>query len=65
MTRIKIEDLSVLEELDSTSARGIFGGRCWDGPLGDRDECPEKPSSTHRYSTGGIFTITVTVDDST
>ena len=24
----------------------IDGGRCWDGPLGDRKECPPKPSPT-------------------
>jgi hypothetical protein len=30
----------------------IEGGRCWDGPLGDREECPPKPTSR------GSFVIT-------
>ena len=38
----------------------IRGGRCWDGPLGDRDECPPKQSSTSPTLTGdGSFTLEI------
>lgn len=29
--------------IEPSDMRQIEGGRCWDGPLGDRDECPPKP----------------------
>jgi len=30
--------------LSMCDMRQVEGGRCWDGPLGDRRECPTKPT---------------------
>jgi hypothetical protein len=30
--------------------RQVEGGRCWDGPLGDRRECPPKPTGSTSIS---------------
>lgn len=45
---------TVMLPIDPSDMRQIEGGRCWDGPLGDRRECPPKPTSG-----GGMFAIAV------
>ena len=33
-----------MDEMTPSEMHQIVGGRCWDGPLGERDGCPPKPS---------------------
>jgi len=42
----------VLRTMPPSELHRIAGGRCWDGPLGDRDECPPQPTNR------GSFVVT-------
>jgi hypothetical protein len=45
--RIKPDENSPeFQAVSTRELRSVEGGRCWDGPLGDRDECPPKPAGT-------------------
>jgi hypothetical protein len=53
-------DIPGLHLIPPSEMSRIDGGRCWDGPLGDRDECPPKQSSTSPTLTGdGSFTLEI------
>lgn len=51
----KNTDVLSVREMTPHDARQTIGGRCWDGPLGDRDECPPKPSYRWRAAELGLL----------
>ena len=61
-TRHKIEQTNRQGHLNDemclmtpSEMRQIVGARCWDGPLGDRRECPPKPPRGGGYEILGFI----------